>query len=311
MIFPATHTLRFTALASTDFADIDLVVAARSSTEDRGHLPLWDDIAAANPERVAWITPHGRDSAVFSLAGLDQELTLSDENALTAIVRGRSVLIDMSGLPHSTWAPLFRAAHSARVNTRVLYAEPDRYKEHSSPISASRFDLSTTLEGLAPLPGFARLMGPPDESRCLFVAMLGFEGNRPECLALQIEPLPKVVPVVGVPGFQLEYPSFTVACNRRFLQEYRAHSDIRYARASCPFEAYKAIEEIRRDFNGYYLYLAPVGTKPHALGAVWYALDHPDDCEIMFDHPVRKPGRTSGIGVVHVYDFGVFEGGNV
>lgn len=307
MIYPETNTSRFIQLGAADVADSDVIVAARASTEDRGSLTLWDELSAADSNRVIWVRQRGRDGVILNHANHELEISLSDASQLEALFKDRSVLIDISGLSHSTWAPIFRAAYAQRRPTKALYAEPERYREHASPMSSSRFDLSTTLEGLAPLPGFAQLMGPLDEARCIFVAMLGFEGNRPECLALQIEPLPKVVAVIGVPGFQMEYPSFTVACNRRFLQEYRAHSDIRFARASCPFEAYRAIEDVRRDFEDYYLYIAPVGTKPHALGAIWYALDNPTTCEIMFDHPVRKPGRTSGVGVIHVYDFGKFE----
>ena len=49
------------------------------------------------------------------------------------------------------------------------------------------------------------------------------------------------------------------------------------------------------------MYIAPIGTKPHALGAICYALRNPDTTEIMYDNPIRKPGRTAGIGQMHVY----------
>jgi hypothetical protein len=200
-----------------------------------------------------------------------------------------------------------KCAYSMRLPTRVIYAEPESYREHPSPASATLFDLSVKFEGLAPLPGFARLSGPVDERQCVFVAMLGFEGNRPERLLAQVDPTPKVVPVVGVPGFQVEFPAFTVACNREFLDENRAQTEIRLARASCPFEAFQALAEIRTDNPDHYMYLAPVGTKPHALGTILYAIAHPQSTEIMFDHPVRKPGRTKGVGVIHIYDFGAFD----
>lgn len=308
MMLPPMHTLRFTQIAVSDLTDVDLVITAKQSTEDRGHLAVWTEVADADPTRVAWVSATSRDSAVLTVDGAALNLSLNDAAQIEGVLAGKRVLIDVSGLGHATWAPFFRTAHSLRLGTKVLYAEPERYREHSNPISASRFDLTTTLEGLAPLPGFARLSGPADENRCLFVSMLGFEGNRPECLAIQIEPSPKVVPVVGVPGFQIEYPAFTIACNRHFLEEYRANSDIRFARASCPFEAFEVLKSIHVDYPDYYLYIAPVGTKPHAVGSIWYALEFPDRCEILFDHPVRKPGRTAGVGVMHLYDFGDFSG---
>jgi hypothetical protein len=300
------ETSRYSKLTIADVSFAELIISAGHSTEDRGQLPLWREIAVTDPSRVVWVAPSGENCALVSHEATDFLVSLNDDRAIGSLFAQKKILLDISGLPHSVWAPLLRVAYANKVCTRVLYAEPDSYREHPNPVSASRFDLSVTLQGLAPLPGFARLSGPPDENKCLFVALLGFEGNRPECLIVQIEPTPRVIPIIGVPGFQIEYPAFTVACNRDFLDGYRAHSDIRYARASCPFELMVELEEVARDYPDHYLYLAPVGTKPHALGAIIFSLQHPDSTEILFDHPVRRPGRTKGVGLMHVYDFGCF-----
>lgn len=118
-----------------------------------------------------------------------------------------------------------------------------------------------------------------------------------------MEPPPPVIPVVGAPGFQINYPAITVACNQLFLRGFDCNTDIRLAKASCPFEAYDTLASIRKDFPNHYLYIAPIGTRPHALGALQYAIEHEDHCEILFDHPVRQLNRTSGQGLIHVYDF--------
>ncbi len=301
-----TNTRRFSSIREGDVSDVQHIIAAGSSTENRGQLALWRDISAQNPGRVVWVDAAGREEMTVRF-GLAQEaaiVNLHDAGAIRSLFGGGSVLIDISGLPHHVWAPLLKAAFQARVHTYVLYAEPDSYKEHPSPSSASYFDLSVTFEGLAPLPGFARLSGPPDEEKCFFIALLGFEGNRPSYLVFQVDPTPKVIPIVGVPGFQIEYPSFTVACNREFLDAHRAYGEIRLARASSPFDVLEQLRELHRDYPEHYLYIAPIGTKPHALGAIMYALERPDMTEILFDHPVRKPGRTAGIGLIHLYDFG-------
>jgi hypothetical protein len=303
------RTLRFKTLTATDVDSAELIVSAGDATENRGQLPLWASIAAANPSRVLWVKQHDRESIEINGANhIGEIVALDDEAALDSILSSPKVLMDISGLQHHVWAPILKCLHARRTATRILYAEPESYREHTSPASASMFDLSVTFHGLAPLPGFARLSGPADESKCLFVAMLGFEGSRPESLVFQIDPMPKVIPVVGVPGFQIEYPAFTVACNRSFLDECRAHSEIRFARASCPFESFSTLSDIHQDYPDYYMYLAPVGTKPHALGVILYALANPDNTEVMFDHPVRKPGRTAGVGTIHIYDLGQHDG---
>lgn len=305
---PAKHTTRFLDFRLDDIRAGELVILASDATENRGQLPVWAELSANSPGRVARIAVTGGESCSISIAtGSEAEVLLRDEAAVRAALPSDEWLIDISGMSHPVWASVVRAAYLAKVRTRVLYAEPDSYRLHSSPASATQFDLSVTFEGVSPLPGFANLTGPAKDQPCVFVAALGFEGNRPECLVLQIEPTPKVVPIVGVPGFQMEFPAFTVACNRGFLEDYGAHSEIRYARASCPFEAMEQLREIGKDNPGAYLYLAPIGTKPHALGVVLFALRNPDSTEILFDHPVRKAGRTKGVGVIHVFDFGGFD----
>lgn len=298
------HTRRFVSISRADVAHVNRIFTAEGSTENRGQLQLWIDLSRSDPERLVWISPIQSEEMHVRCASESQPtcMSLHDTDAIKRLYQGQAILIDISGLPHPVWASLLRAAHEAQVETYVLYAEPDSYKEHPSPSSASYFDLSVEFGGLAPLPGFARLSGPPNEQRCFFVALLGFEGNRPSNLVVQIDPVPRVIPVIGVPGFQLEYPSFTVACNRDFLDAHRAYDEIRLARASCPFEVVTQLRELHRDYPDFYLYIAPVGTKPHALGAVMYALERPDMTELMFDYPVRKPGRTRGVGVIHMFD---------
>lgn len=303
-----SHTRRFLHLAERDVDGIRRIIASKAATEHRGQLPVWDTIAADRSGRVVWIESEGREDV---LVRADDEndariVDLYDSESLAELFASGPVLLDISGLPHHIWAPLLKAAIDRSITISVLYAEPDSYKEHPSPSSASYFDLSATFEGLAPLPGFANLSDPPDEEKCLFVALLGFEGNRPSSLIHQVDPTPRVIPVIGVPGFQIEYPNFTVSCNRDFLYEYDAFNEIRLARASCPFEIVRELRELHCDYPEHYLYIAPVGTKPHALGAILYALESPEMTEIMFDHPVRKPGRTAGIGVVHIFDIADF-----
>jgi len=303
---PSSRTLRFKELVQCDLGLSEVVISAADATENRGQLPLWTNIDKDDPNRVIWVRQPNRENIVVKHGAQEHTISLRDERAIDKLLSLPRVLMDISGLQHHVWAPLLKSLYSRKIRTRVLYAEPESYKAHPSPASATLFDLSVGFDGLEPLPGFARLSGPSDDSKCLFVAMLGFEGNRPERLVMQVDPTPRIIPVVGVPGFQMEYPAFTIACNRLFLNEYRAHSEVRYARASCPFEAYQTLCSIQRDYPDHYLYLAPVGTKPHALGTILFAIAHPDNTEVMFDHPVRKAGRTTGVGVIHIYDFETF-----
>ena len=301
---PVEHTKRFYQLELDDLGSATKIILASNATETRGQLPIWQEIKKKHPEKLVMISQVDKESIKVQLSdGKFETLSLRSDDAIAELVNSDELLLDVSGLQHNLWAPIIKGAVDNEVKLKVLYAEPDSYKLHPAPASASLFDLSASFEGLSPLPGFAKLSGPEDENKCIFIALLGFEGNRPERLALQLDPAPKVIPIVGVPGFQAEFPTFTIACNRALLHSYHASSDIRYARASCPFEVYQTLKSIREDFPEHYMYLAPVGTKPHSIGAIRYAIENPEHTEIMFDYPVRKTGRTKGVGLIHIYNF--------
>jgi len=294
-------TLTVSSFGAATVTSTALCIFASSGTEPRAHIPIWDEIRSKRSGLCVEVTEQRPREFVARIGSTERTLVLTDVAALHGLFSSRVAYIDISGLAHHVWAPLIRAGLKSVDILYAVYAEPDSYKAHPSPASTTLYDLSEGFRGLEPLPGFANLAGPARDAASIFVPFLGFEGPRARYLAMSLDPLPKVIPVVGVPGFRLEYPQVAVVSNQEFLSENNAYSEIRFARASCPFEAYSVLDEIRRDNPGSFLYLAPVGTKPHALGVVWYAIEHSSDTEIMYDHPRRKPNRTEGVGLVHVY----------
>ena len=48
--------------------------------------------------------------------------------------------------------------------------------------------------------------------------------------------------------------------------------------------------------------VAPIGTKPHAIGAILYAIKNPTKVELLYDNPKRSVHRTDGIGKILVCD---------
>jgi hypothetical protein len=302
---PPTHTTRFAQPSLADIQADACALFAADSTEPRGHLPVWQELQGTRPWQCTAVLRQEQDRIEVAVGGGTPEwISLRDEERLRALVEQRQtddhLYFDISGLGHHVWAPILRAALN-RSGLRIVYAEPLWYRPHPSPASPTMFDLSTGISGVAPIPGMARLTSLSDESKSLLIAFLGFEGNRAQHVALSLDSVSKIVPVIGVPGFRIEYPAFAVTCNRTFLDQYQCHAEIRLARASCPFEAYAVLSDLRRDYPDHHFYIAPIGTKPHALGAIRYAIKHPEFTEIVYDHPVRKAGRTRGIGVVHIY----------
>lgn len=303
MITPHTHTKRISELDATHISPNEVVILADKALEDRGELDYWKELKLNSADRVVLIRTISFDAVEVSIKGKSfEKISLRSSKELSKLFDGNSFLIDITSLKHNVWAPIIRFMKEKAIKCRILYAEPDSYKQHPSPSSETTFDLTTSFEGMLPLPSFSKITEPEDIDKSIFVPLLGFEGSRPVRLLSAIEPEPKTIAVIGVPGFKIEYPTYTVTCNKRLFTDYKVGNDIRYARASCPFEAYKVLSDIKQDFPEHYMYIAPVGTKPHAVGAVLFAIDNPDSTELIYDNPVGKSGRTEGRSQIHIYE---------
>jgi hypothetical protein len=289
--------------------DDEIAIHAENSTEDRGRVSVWDEVRKVISNRCISImapTPTRIEDlleATFEAPnGNRSRIALRADSQIERSLGGGNLFIDVSGLPHHIWAALLRFGVAKGLRVRIMYIEPRHYRYHRSPSSNSFFDLSEGNLGLSPLPGLASLDSDQNSSQRIFVPLLGFEGTRALYLQQQLDPEPpRTVPVVGVPGFRAEYPSIAIACNLDFLDEVDAYSDVRTVPASDVFGVMDTIAEIEREHPGKRLLIAPVGTKPHAVGAVLYAIRHRSAVELLYDNPIKRPQRTSGIGKVHIY----------
>ena len=216
-----------------------------------------------------------------------------------------TIYLDITGLRHHIWIPLLRSALAEDKSVKVVYVEPDSYKASSTPTEGQIYDLSERISGLSPIPGFAALSRVGDDF--LFLPLLGFEGTRVAYLLEHVQPIDdKIIPVVGLPGFRPEHPFSTYLGNRIALQESNAWQRVRFADANCPFSLFYLLDQIAREHAGLHLKIALVGTKPHALGAVLFVLQELNCRELIYDHPIRKSERTSGVSRLLEYDVSAF-----
>lgn len=278
-----------------------------TSVEERSaHSGAWESRAVD----VQFVRIVAQDRAQFGveLDGRTQQLYLRSREQLSGLWRviSRDLLyLDITGLAHHVWAPLLRSALAANRRVVGVYVEPADYRPSSTPTEGEIFDLSERIEGVAPIPGFASLVESTDRESC-FVPLLGFEGTRFAYLLESVQPQGnKIVPIVGVPGFRPEYPFYTYHGNKSALLESRAWQNVRFARANCPFSLFYTLQAIAAEFPRDTLKIAPIGTKPHALGAVLYALASSRPVELVYDHPIRKATRTAGTSRLLLYELSV------
>jgi hypothetical protein len=215
------------------------------------------------------------------------------------------ISLDITGLSHHVWMPLLRALIEDNRDFQCTYSEPEQYTFKSNPRPGEFFDLSERIRGFLPIPTFITVSRRSQLDACV-VPILGFEGTRLKFLIEMLQPEGRnVFPVIGVPGFKLEYPFHTYEGNADPLEADRAWTNVSFVDASCPFSLFHSLAEIERTRISSQLKIAPIGTKPHALGAAIYAVRNPT-AELVYDHPIRKKSRTTGAGKCHVYNVAEF-----
>jgi len=214
------------------------------------------------------------------------------------------IYIDTTGMNNRIVASLLNnsalLSKERQIEINIVYVEPYVYKTELFKLEGVSNDLSEKIDGIEPLPGFASIIPYTDEM--LFVALLGFEGGRFSYLLEQIQPQKdNIIPIVGVPGFRIEYPFITLLGNKMPLDETRAWERIKYIAANSIVDVYfflqKLLPQISQNSK---IVLAPIGTKPHAIAAILFAIKNPRQVEIVYDNPKRKINRTDGEGQIIV-----------
>ena len=86
------------------------------------------------------------------------------------------------------------------------------------------------------------------------------------------------------------------------LAKNNLHVRIRHIMANSAFDAFYLLRDIAETYPQHTLKIAPIGTKPHALGAILFAFWAKRPVEVVYDHPIRKSNRTMGSANILVYD---------
>lgn len=273
------------------------------------HVDAWR--ATAQDVTLVKVQERDNPTIVTDLTGAEQ-LSLRRRDHLERLFGNldvETIYVDITGLSHHVWAPMVRFALEKHRRVKVVYVEPADYKYSGNPMRGEIFDLSEKINGISPIPLFASL-NEPGENVC-FIPLLGFEGARFAFMIEEVDPPGgNIVPVIGVPGFRAEYPFHAYQGNEPTLSKTRAWRQVRYARANCPFSLFYVLEDILHAYPTDYIKIAPIGTKPHALGAVLKCLASRRPIELVYDHPKRKQKRTSGAHHCLVYSVSDFLSGN-
>jgi hypothetical protein len=246
--------------------------------------------------------------ATFLIEGRERTFSTRSSREMDLFVAelGPRVYMDITLVHPGFWAPFLVNWVANNFGNQkelwLMYAEPYGYFEDPNPTELNHFNLSEKFQGIRPVPGFVKLDQVDESSVCL-IPLLGFEGNRFSHVLESVQP-PKdnVVPIVGLPGYRLDFPFVTYAANRFSLLETGAWRRIRFATANCPYSALACLADIARHYPNAYIKLAPIGTRPHTLAAFVFAIARRDVTEIVYDHPIPSQKRIGPYRLFQ-YDF--------
>jgi hypothetical protein len=276
------------------------------STEERSHCV--DDLIMKHDEYVNFVKLQDSEKDLIIDLVSNQKYFLRSSKSIEGFLLSHptSILyIDVTGLNNRVSASLLNNAIKYKqtaniLEIKVVYAEPATYNIKRFKSEGVFHDLSEQIEGIEPLPGFATII-PDYIDDIQFIALLGFEGGRFIHMLENVQP-PKdnIIPIIGVPGFRIEYPFVAYWGNRRPLVDTESWRNVKYAAANSIVDAYFLLSNILKKSSCTKIKVAPIGTKPHAIGAILFAIKNTQNVELIYDNPIRKKERTQGVGQIIV-----------
>jgi hypothetical protein len=164
----------------------------------------------------------------------------------------------------------FLKERSGIQNISVFYTEPKTYL-----FSQGLFNTFHTSSGplsILEMPGYTGLEYRGSKRK--LIILLGFDGDLSKEINEDVSPN-KTIVVNGFPSYTPKFKDISLIANEKLVSD--QNITIRYARANNPFEVYNLLNTIKDEEKGsFFLNIAPLGTKPMALGACLFALHNPE-----------------------------------
>jgi hypothetical protein len=108
--------------------------------------------------------------------------------------------------------------------------------------------------------------------------------------------------VLGVPAFKPGWEMNTFANNIHVIKQFHISGGVHFCGAENPAAAFEVLEGIYSELDaGERMYIAPIGTKPHGIGAALYAVQNPQ-VGVLYDHPARRANRSTDLARWHLFD---------
>ncbi len=217
------------------------------------------------------------------------------------VAKESSVLLECTTLEVSEMLLLMQALKNIGVvRFDALYLEPKHYTHKPNFRDRHHFELSQSFEGFIGIPGHAMAFERGDR----VIVLCGFESERVGSAFEELDIVGRDCKLVfGMPPYTIGWDKSTYTNHIPVIDTNGISKEFYYVGASNPLavfdklsRAYISLEE------GQKLFILPFGTKPMAFGACLFkVLNGADNLAIMYDHPVKKEGRTTEISKWNLY----------
>lgn len=198
------------------------------------------------------------------------------------------------------FAELFCAANAllatGATTLNIIYVEPGEYTRVSK--GAHQFALSEPTRGYVAIPNAIVDLSSEEVEAGVF--FLGFE---PERLDRALEEYQMIASkdvklVFGIPAYHPGWELDAIVPHLPALEQHKLQLD--FCSANDPEAAFECLERTRSALGAdKRMFVAPIGTKPCGIASAIFATVYPEQVGLLFDHPRRKPNRSSGVDLWH------------
>lgn len=167
----------------------------------------------------------------------------------------------------------------------VFYTEPNSYifekglyNEYHSSVGPIRVEEIPSFNG-----------DDRGKAKNLLVVILGFDGDLFSEINEDVAPKDTKL-VNGFPSYSPKFKDISLISNEKHVNT--NGNELMYCRANNPFEAYNLLNSISSNHPQHFINIAPLGTKPMALGCCLFAIHNPD-VRVVYPMPENFKNTTT------------------
>lgn len=235
----------------------------------------------------------------FNLGVDDVEAYLED----LGISENSKIILECTSLGFAEILVLMQALKNLNCKgVDALYLAPGHYaRQHPDIYNRRNFDLTTSFAGFKAIPGQALAYNYGDKA----IVLCGYEAERLSRAFDETELQGKDCQLIfGVPPYVVGWDMNSYTNYISVIESNYVSREFYYCGAANPLSVYEKMEKVYKGLGEEQkLFVLPFGTKPMALGACAFIVEH--NCKhklsILFDHPQKKKERSYDIGTWNLY----------